>query len=57
MNRQIFKSIEDLIRKLLPNGSVILFDSQACRDAGMTSIAPLIYAWEETGAGQAILLQ
>ena len=33
MNRQIFNEIEELKRKILPDGKVILFGSQARGDA------------------------
>jgi len=49
MNRQIFREIEDLKRKVLPNGSVILFGSQARGDAREDSDWDLLVVIDKKG--------
>jgi predicted nucleotidyltransferase len=49
MNRQIFKEIEELKRKILPGGRVILFGSQARGDAREDSDWDLLVVLDKKG--------
>jgi len=49
MNRQIFKEIGDLKQKLIPNGTVILFGSQARGDAREDSDWDLLVVLDQKG--------